>query len=89
MHVDEALNILDIPKSDLTKLILSTKYKSAYDRNDPDKGGSFYLRSKIYRANLTLEEELNPKNIDDDGEDEDDSSNDSDKEKNKENSKKS
>lgn len=30
-----------------------------FANNDPAKGGSFYLQSKIYRAKQALEEELN------------------------------
>lgn len=79
MHVDEALSILNISKGDLTKIVLATKYKSAYDRNDPDNGGSFYLRSKIYRANLALEEALSPKKVvNEEEKDKDNNSNDSD-----------
>lgn len=29
-----------------------------FDNNDPGKGGSFYLQSKIYRAKEVLEYEL-------------------------------
>jgi import inner membrane translocase subunit TIM16 len=33
-------------------------YKKYFDSNDPAKGGSFYLQSKIYRAHAALLTEL-------------------------------
>lgn len=34
------------------------RYTKLFDANDPKKGGSFYLQSKIYRAREALETEL-------------------------------
>ena len=31
------------------------RFKSLYDRNDPTKGGSFYLQSKVLRARERIE----------------------------------
>ena len=48
-------------------------YTRQFTVNDPGKGGSFYLQSKIYRANETLDRYLKRKESglkdDDDGED--------------------
>lgn len=59
MTPDEALKILNIERSGLNKEILESNYKKYYDLNDPGKGGSFYLQSKIYRAKEALDRELN------------------------------
>ena len=58
MQTDEALKILNIEKPDLTSLLVETKYKKFYELNDPSKGGSFYLQSKIYRAKEALLEDM-------------------------------
>ena len=34
------------------------RFKSLYDRNDPTKGGSFYLQSKVLRARERIELEV-------------------------------
>ena len=34
------------------------RYQSYFNLNDPSKGGSFYLQSKIYRAKEVLDAEL-------------------------------
>lgn len=34
------------------------RFKTLYDKNDPTKGGSFYLQSKILRARERIELEV-------------------------------
>lgn len=34
------------------------QYNKFFDLNDPKKGGSFYLQSKIFRAKETLDRQL-------------------------------
>jgi hypothetical protein len=94
MRPDEALRILNIEKTDLTKKILdevnscsqplvpetrscknklpmrililtqlphsefSQRFKTMFAVNDPAKGGSFYIQSKIYRSKEVLEKEV-------------------------------
>jgi import inner membrane translocase subunit TIM16 len=36
------------------------QYNLYFAQNDPKKGGSFYVQSKIFRAKEALEKELNP-----------------------------
>ena len=36
----------------------SQQYEKYFGQNDPAKGGSFYLQSKIYRAKEALEKEI-------------------------------
>ena len=35
-----------------------TRFKTLFDKNDPTKGGSFYLQSKILRARERIELEV-------------------------------
>lgn len=62
MEVDEALLVLNLEKSALLEpkpLDTIIKQHSLYfAMNDPEKGGSFYLQSKVYRAKEALEAEL-------------------------------
>src|SRR5690606_24509682 len=57
LTVDEACKILHVGKQ-TTKEEVMERYKRLFDANDPKKGGSFYLQSKIYRARERLEKEL-------------------------------
>ena len=61
MQPDEALKVLHIERSALAKPLLEEQYKKFYENNDPKKGGSFYLQSKIFRAKECLDAELSPK----------------------------
>lgn len=63
MTLDEACKILDVkpPQGGQANVeeVLS-RYKKLFDSNDPTKGGSFYLQSKIVRAKERFERELGP-----------------------------
>jgi len=61
MGADEALKILNMEKPNLNKVLLEAQYKKFFENNNPDKGGSFYLQSKIFRAKEALDYELAPK----------------------------
>lgn len=37
-----------------------SRFKKLFDQNDPEKGGSFYLQSKILRARERIEAEVKP-----------------------------
>jgi import inner membrane translocase subunit TIM16 len=60
MQPSEALQILNIEKGSLTNEVLKERYTHLFDANEPSKGGSFYLQSKIYRSREVLDHELNP-----------------------------
>lgn len=36
------------------------RFKKLFDANDPQKGGSFYLQSKVLRARERIEAEIKP-----------------------------
>jgi len=62
MAIEEALQILNVKRSDVSAQNagkLSEMYQKMFNANDPKKGGSFYLQSKVYRAREALEEEFN------------------------------
>ena len=60
MQVDEALKILHIDKNEMNRLKIEAQYTRYFGQNDPEKGGSFYIQSKVHRAkealNTALEE---------------------------------
>ncbi|KAI5361003.1 putative mitochondrial import inner membrane translocase subunit Tim16 [Septoria linicola] len=58
LTLDEACRILNVPppkqgQADLEKV--HNNFKRLFDTNDPKKGGSFYLQSKVLRARERLE----------------------------------
>lgn len=61
LTLDEACKILDVapPKGGQTDMehVLG-RFKRLFDQNDPKKGGSFYLQSKILRARERIELEV-------------------------------
>ncbi|KAI3394440.1 hypothetical protein diail_2690 [Diaporthe ilicicola] len=63
MTLEEAVKILDIKppqggKADMEEVM--GRFKRLFDANDPQKGGSFYLQSKILRARERIEAEVKP-----------------------------
>lgn len=70
MTLDEAVQILNVPKPatggggtaaknyDMEEV--ADRFKRLFDANDPQKGGSFYLQSKILRARERIEAEVGP-----------------------------
>jgi hypothetical protein len=64
MRSDEAYKILNIDPSAYTKInpltakTIEEIYTKHSANNDPAKGGSFYLQSKIFRAKEALEREI-------------------------------
>eukprot|EP00050_Salpingoeca_kvevrii_P006806 m.291829 g.291829 ORF g.291829 m.291829 type:complete len:139 (+) comp12522_c0_seq1:103-519(+) len=57
MDLGEAQRILNVQKDATWEEILS-KYDHLFKINAKDKGGSFYLQSKVYRAKERLESEF-------------------------------
>lgn len=63
MTLDEACKILNVKppqggKADMDEVM--ERFKRLFDNNDPKKGGSFYLQSKIVRARERIEAEVRP-----------------------------
>ncbi|XP_044003123.1 mitochondrial import inner membrane translocase subunit Tim16-like [Aphidius gifuensis] len=57
IDIKEALAILNVEKPDQKELI-EKHFKSYMEANSKEKGGSFYLQSKIFRAKERIDEEL-------------------------------
>jgi import inner membrane translocase subunit TIM16 len=56
--LDEAALILNVPNQPQpSKESIVEKYEQLFKMNDPEKGGSFYLQSKIFRAKERFEME--------------------------------
>jgi import inner membrane translocase subunit TIM16 len=59
--MDEACKILNVGPSKMGQIdaeFVSERFKQLFDINDPSKGGSFYLQSKILRARERIEREV-------------------------------
>lgn len=56
MRLDEALMILNLEKDQVTAEAVQKQYERYFAANSVEKGGSFYLQSKIYRAKEQLDE---------------------------------
>jgi mitochondrial import inner membrane translocase subunit TIM16 len=61
LTLDEACRILNVKppqggKADLD--VVMERFKKLFDVNDPKKGGSFYLQSKVLRARERIEAEV-------------------------------
>ncbi|KAJ2971127.1 hypothetical protein NUW58_g9504 [Xylaria curta] len=63
MTLDEACKILNVkpPQGAQTNTEeIMERFKKLFDANDPQKGGSFYLQSKVLRARERIEAEIRP-----------------------------
>ena len=63
MTLDEACKILNVkpPQNGQANVEeVMERFKKLFDANDPQKGGSFYLQSKILRARERIESEVRP-----------------------------
>lgn len=59
--MDEACKILHVGPGKMGNIELeqvTERFKRLFDLNDPQKGGSFYLQSKILRARERIEREI-------------------------------
>ncbi|CAM9176223.1 unnamed protein product [Ectocarpus sp. 4 AP-2014] len=54
----EAMQILNLQKGEMKPDLIKERYDQYFGINDPDKGGSFYLQSKVFRAREALDEQL-------------------------------
>jgi len=55
MNLNQACGILNIVEAEATPAIVKKQYDKYYASNAVDKGGSFYIQSKVYRANELLD----------------------------------
>ncbi|CAJ2505511.1 Uu.00g129050.m01.CDS01 [Anthostomella pinea] len=63
MTLDEACKILNVkpPQGGQANMEdVMGRFKKLFDVNDPQKGGSFYLQSKVLRARERIEAEIKP-----------------------------
>lgn len=59
---DEALMVLNLTEGEATVEAIQRQYDRYFEANKVEKGGSFYLQSKIYRAKELLDEYVKEKN---------------------------
>ena len=70
MAKDEALMVLNLTEGEATVEAIQKQYDRYFEANKVEKGGSFYLQSKIYRAKELLDDyvkEKNAENLKDEG----------------------
>lgn len=70
MAKDEALMVLNLTEGEATVEAVQKQYDRYFEANKVEKGGSFYLQSKIYRAKELLDDyvkEKNAENLKDEG----------------------
>ncbi|KAF1999641.1 mitochondrial import inner membrane translocase-like protein subunit tim16 [Amniculicola lignicola CBS 123094] len=61
ISMEEACKILNVGPSKMGQMdmvFVTERFKRLFDLNDPKKGGSFYLQSKILRARERIEREV-------------------------------
>ncbi|PWW80005.1 cochaperone Pam16 [Tuber magnatum] len=61
LTLDEACRILNVkpPQNGvIDETVLMERFKKLFDANEPGKGGSFYLQSKVLRARERIESEV-------------------------------
>lgn len=56
--VEEACQILNLKKESVTLEEVLKRHETMFANNDPAKGGSFYLQSKVFRAKERMEMEF-------------------------------
>ncbi|KAH0607532.1 uncharacterized protein H6S33_002566 [Morchella sextelata] len=64
LTLDEACRILNVKPPQEGKIEIENvmeRFKKLFDINDPKKGGSFYLQSKVLRARERIEAEVRAK----------------------------
>lgn len=54
MDYSQALQVLNVEEN-CTKQVVDKQFNKYFERNDPSKGGSFYIQSKIFRAKEAIE----------------------------------
>lgn len=64
MSRDEALMVLNITEKEATPKAIQRQYEQYFEANRVEKGGSFYLQSKVYRAKELLDDYVKEKNAD-------------------------
>ncbi len=60
--LDESCKILDIDKHDMSLSNAQKKFDYLFDVNSKEKGGSFYVQSKVFRAMERIKQELEETN---------------------------
>lgn len=59
---EEALQVLNLSEGEATAEAVQRQYERYFEANRVEKGGSFYLQSKVYRAKELLDEYVKEKN---------------------------
>jgi len=62
MSKDEALMVLNLTEQEATVEAIQKQYERYFEANKVEKGGSFYLQSKVFRAKELLDDYVKEKN---------------------------
>ncbi|KAK7206206.1 Pam16-domain-containing protein [Myxozyma melibiosi] len=58
LSVEEACRILHVEPQNLQQVEVAKRFEHLFNVNSKEKGGSFYIQSKVYRAKERLDNEL-------------------------------
>ena len=65
MSKDEALQVLNLNEHDCNVETVQRQYERYFEANSVERGGSFYIQSKVYRAKELLDEYVKEKERED------------------------
>jgi import inner membrane translocase subunit TIM16 len=65
MSKDEALQVLNLNEHDCNVESVQRQYERYFEANSVERGGSFYIQSKVYRAKELLDEYVKEKERED------------------------
>ncbi len=64
IDLGEAMKILNVTPGEITQEVIQKRYEYLFHINDKEKGGSFYIQSKVYRAMERIKAEIEAKEAD-------------------------
>ena len=65
MALSQAKSILQLEEEVLTRAVVQEAFQRHFEKNDPDKGGSYYLQCKVFHAREALMTELGVEDFED------------------------
>lgn len=70
MALSQAKAILQVEEETLSRAVVQEAFLRHFHKNDPDKGGSYYLQCKVFHAREALMTELGEEDYEEEEEEE-------------------